>query len=66
MYKVSKINPKDTTLDEIHAIQEKLYKKEKNWTWEQQQKHYNEVIKQARFIVRDVAKNKYKNNLEKK
>lgn len=30
MIKISKINPQDTVLDEIHKIQEKNYKRTKN------------------------------------
>ena len=32
--KVSKLNPRDTTLDEIHAIQEVHYEEQKNWDFQ--------------------------------
>lgn len=44
MLKVSKLNPKDTTLDEIHAIQCKIYQQQKGWDFEQVKTYYSQVV----------------------
>lgn len=41
--KISKLNPKDTTLDEIHAIQEVHYEQQKDWNFSQLEKHYFKI-----------------------
>ncbi len=45
--KVSKLNPRDTTLDEIHAIQEAHYEEQKNWDFEKLQAHYRQVVEKV-------------------
>ena len=45
--KTSKLNPKDTTLDEIHAIQETYYEKQKDWRFQKLQAHYRQIIKKV-------------------
>lgn len=45
MFKVSELNPKDTVLDRIHAIQRKINKKLKGLSEEQQLSYYKEVRK---------------------
>ena len=47
MLKVSKLNPKDTTLDEIHSIQAKSYEQQREWTFKHIKSHYNKVIKKV-------------------
>lgn len=45
--KVSKFNPKDTTLDEIHAIQETHYEQQKNWDFQKLQAYYNQIVEKV-------------------
>ncbi len=40
MFKVSELNPKDTTLDEIHKIQKKIFVQDKNLLKEEKVKKY--------------------------
>lgn len=36
MFKISKLNPKDTVLDEIHTIQRKHFEERKGMTWQEE------------------------------
>lgn len=45
--KVSKFNPKDTTLDEIHAIQETHYEQQKNWDFQKLQAYYHQIVEKV-------------------
>lgn len=47
MLKVSKLNPKDTVLDEIHQIQEISYEEQKDWSFEKLRSYYDELVKRV-------------------
>lgn len=49
MFKVSKFNPKDKTLDEIHAVQRKVYQEDKGFAWP-------EIVKKYRRVREELSK----------
>lgn len=61
--KVSKFNPKDTTLDEIHAIQETHYEQQKNWDFQKLQVYYHQIVekvsKETGVEIRPVAQDRF-------
>lgn len=45
MFKISELNPKDKTLDEIHKIQEKIHKEDKGLTTKELVQKYNNSVR---------------------
>lgn len=50
MFKISELNPKDNTLDKIHAIQKRIYEEDKDLSTK-------ELIKKYKRIRKEFAKN---------
>ncbi|MBL7131690.1 MAG: hypothetical protein ISS45_09885 [Candidatus Omnitrophica bacterium] len=46
MLKVSKLNPNDETLDEIHQIQEQIYEKDKGLSRKKETERFNNSIRE--------------------
>jgi len=59
MYKVSELNPKDTTLDEIHKIQKEIYEETKKMIQEELLKYFHsatdEFCKKHKIILKLVS-----------
>lgn len=43
MFRISEFNPKDKTLDRIHAIQKKIYAEDKGLSWEKVIQKYKRI-----------------------